>query len=273
MIAALDFVRENIGAFGGDKNNITAFGQSAGAMATQSLVCSKLTQGKIHQAILQSGGGYKMGFGRRTSPETMEKWGGEFIQYLGAASPEDLKKIPAERLLEAQKALSQRAMQNKTEGPRFAPYADGVVLEGDTDTLIEKGGLHDIPYMLGSTAGDMGTAPGADAKEGMLYKGCAAFSTFNETLGRKPAWVYYFTQRPQGDNLGAYHSSELWYMFGTLSRSWRPKTPGDWELSSRMLSYWCNFMKQGDPNGAALPPWKPCKKDEPFVMELGNSGG
>ena len=57
-------------------------------------------------------------------------------------------------------------------------------------------------------------------------------------------------------------------MMGTLSRCWRPFTPADDALSDRMVDYWTNFMKTGDPNGPGLPRWQPCSKAEPFVLEL-----
>ena len=64
----------------------------------------------------------------------------------------------------------------------------------------------------------------------------------------------------------------LWYMFGTLNRCWRPLTEADRELSERMLGYWTNFMKTGDPNGEGLPRWELCRREAPFVMEFDVKG-
>ena len=55
---------------------------------------------------------------------------------------------------------------------------------------------------------------------------------------------------------------------GTLDRCWRPWTEADRALAERILDYWANFMKTGDPNGEGLPAWKPCDREESFVMEL-----
>ena len=91
--------------------------------------------------------------------------------------------------------------------------------------------------MLGSTADDIGVFPEMKEKgeHGGIYKGCINWSLALEKLGRKPAYVYYFTRALLGDDAGAFHSSELWYMFGTLGRSWRPKTEGDYALSKEMM--------------------------------------
>jgi para-nitrobenzyl esterase len=269
MLAALDWVRDNIGAFGGDRDRITVFGQSAGAMSVQALVSSPLCRGKIHRAILQSGGGCNIAFNRYAPAEKAEKWGEVFSKTAGLSTPAELRNAPVEKIMEAQNhVFRELTQQGLGEGLPFAPHNDGLILKGDAGEILEQGAHLDIPYMLGSTEADIGVAAGQDPKTCALYQGCIAFSALNEKLGRKPAWVYYFTQHPQGDDLGAFHSAELWYMFGTLGRSWRPKTPGDWELSARMLSYWCSFMKTGDPNDGSQARWKPCKQEDPFVMEL-----
>lgn len=69
--------------------------------------------------------------------------------------------------------------------------------------------------MLGSTADDIGVFPEMKEKgeHGGIYKGCINWSIALEKLGRKPAYVYYFTRALLGDDAGAFHSSELWYMF------------------------------------------------------------
>jgi para-nitrobenzyl esterase len=71
-----------------------------------------------------------------------------------------------------------------------------------------------------------------------------------------------------GDELGSFHSSELWFMFGTMDRCWRPWEEKDYELSERMLDYWTNFMKTGNPNGENLPEWRPCTEADPYVQVL-----
>ena len=153
----------------------------------------------------------------------------------------------------------------------FVPNIDNHLLTCGYNDAVTEGKIKDIPYMLGSTADDIGVFPEMKEKgeHGGIYKGCINWSLALEKLGRKPAYVYYFTRALLGDNAGAFHSSELWYMFGTLGRSWRPKTEGDYALSKEMMDDWTNFMKTGNPNAEGKDDWKPCTKDDPYVPLFG----
>jgi para-nitrobenzyl esterase len=267
LIAALNWVRENIAAFGGDPEKITIFGQSAGAMSVQTLISSPLTRGMIHGAIIQSGGGYKTGIGRIKTLKDAEETGLAFAETCGVKDLEEWRRMDAEKILPLQMALFNK--RTKSGNMPFGPHIDGRLLEDSGDAALEKGAHHDIAYMIGCCANDLGAGPDSPPDQKTpLYQAAVNFSLLNEKLGRKPAWVYYFTQKPLGDDAGAFHSAELWYIFGTLNRSWRPKTPGDYELSERMTSYWCNFVKNGDPNDPSLPHWEPCTGNSPSVIEL-----
>ncbi|MCD8368442.1 MAG: carboxylesterase family protein, partial [Clostridiales bacterium] len=72
-----------------------------------------------------------------------------------------------------------------------------------------------------------------------------------------------------GDDCGAWHSSDLWYWFGTLDHCWRPMTDHDWALTGEMTDYLTNFAKTGDPNGAGLTQWLPIQKGQSKVLRLG----
>ncbi len=262
QIAALDWVYENISAFGGDPGNITVFGQSAGAMSVQTLVSSPLTGDKIAKAIMQSGGSYGNGLHRDIPLSEQEEYGLVFAEVLGVKSLEEMRQKSTKEITAAVGPFMEKVMP-KAKGLFLAPTRDGRLLTDGYYELMNEGKIKDIPYMLGCTKNDIMTPE--DMKEPMddpLYRGCVGFSHKLEELGRKPAYVYYFTRDLPGDGSGCWHSSELWYMMGTLPRCWRPWTPGDYELSARMLDCWCAFMRDGDPG------WEPCKRDGSFVMNF-----
>ena len=86
----------------------------------------------------------------------------------------------------------------------------------------------------------------------------------------KASYTWYFDRMLPGDNCGAWHSSDLWYWFGTLPNCWRPMEEKDYTLSEQMVSYLCNFAKTGDPNKAAqLPTWIASGKGQGRVLILG----
>ena len=269
QIAALKWVYENIEAFGGDPDNITIFGQSAGAMSVQTLLSSELTGDMIAKAILQSGGSYGNGINRDMPLREAEAYGERFAELAGARDLEELRAMSARELEKPYGQMMEEAFAFG-KGLFLVPNIDNCLLKQGYKSIIDEKKLKHIPYLLGSTKNDIMVTKEelAAGEKGTLYEGCAAFSYKMEELWQEPSYVYYFTRQMPGDEEGAFHSSELWYMFGTVRRCWRPLTEADEKLSERMLDYWTNFMKRGNPNGDGLDEWKPCSKAEPFVMEF-----
>ncbi len=100
----------------------------------------------------------------------------------------------------------------------------------------------------------------------------ADFCLNRESLGQK-AYAYQFARplpddgsHPEDYLKGAFHSSDLWYVFKSLEHCWRPWTQGDWDLSEKMLTAWSNFAKYGDPNGPKGGEWKPYTESSKSFM-------
>jgi para-nitrobenzyl esterase len=126
---------------------------------------------------------------------------------------------------------------------------------------VEGAVPHNIPYMAGSTSEDM--AP--PVLQSMTRKWIAN--------REKPGYTWYFERQLPGDNNGAWHSSDLWYWFGTLENCWRPMEQKDYALSEQMVRYLCNFVKTGNPNETGeLPQWVASGKGQKQVMRFGDKG-
>lgn len=263
QIAALEWVRENIGAFGGDRERITVMGQSAGCMSVQTLVSSPMTKGMIAGAILQSG----IGLSYDHMPEMAEAEGMEIAAAMGAQTLEDLRAKGYDEIMQASGAVMARGFATM-ELP-FSPVIDGKVLAGGYNSTLHEGRIHDIPYMIGCTKNDIATDPNHPEEKGKVYDGCMDWVQARKENGKEAPFVYYFTRQLPGDSEGAFHSSELWYMFGTYGRCWRPLTAADAVLSEKMVTYWTNFIKTGNPNGLGVPKWnRYAEEDDLMVLDV-----
>lgn len=266
QIAALRWVHENITAFGGNPDNITVLGQSAGAMSVQTLVSSSLSGQMIAKAIMQSGGGYDNGMNESLTMEEAFGYGKRFVELTGAKNVQELRRKTPKELYQAMPQLMKELMESG-KGLVFKPIVDDYVLTGGYDELIEKGMVKKIPYILGSNQDDIFVRR-EDVQAGIksrLYNGCVTWSHLLADNGHNPSYVYYFKRHLPGDDAGAFHSSELWYTFGTLGRCWRPMTDADFRLSERMMDYWVQFAKTGRPDTGEEETWKPCTPEDPFV--------
>ena len=247
---AIQWVKDNIAAFGGNPNNITVFGQSAGAMSIQLHCLSPLAEGLFQQAVMCSGSGVSrlMSY---AAPEKHYDFWHAVMQKSNCKTLADFRALPVETLF----ALWQETKKEiKGGGLATFPCRDGELITGNGVDILRANKHLKIPYMSGSTSEDFGSP--------MLYslaqKWCKAQST--------PSYLWFFDRRLPGDDRGAWHSSDLWYWFGTLENCWRPMEQKDYDLSHQMTDYLTNFAKTGNPNGQNLPTWHPARQG---TMRLG----
>lgn len=268
QIAALDWVRENIVQFGGDPENITICGQSAGGMSVETLIVSDMTAGKFQKAIIQSASGYPCYVVNNELVEDAFGLGLSAMKLAGIDSLEELRSATMDKLLEVQGRIVMEGFKSG-KGIPYAPVINGFVLKEHITDAIRNGNMNRVPTIIGCTKNDM-TVTDEELKAGKsrIYQSDIDYSLMCEKVINLPAYVYYFKRDLPGDDAGAFHSSELWYTFGTLDKCWRPMEEGDYELSREMLDYWSNFARSGNPNGFGLDGWLPCTEKEKFVKEF-----
>lgn len=301
QIFALEWVKRNISNFGGDPNNVTIFGQSAGGGSVQAICTSPLAHGLFHKAIIMSATALQS-LGAPMTLADGEKFGADYADYLGKSISE-MRNMDAATLLYS---AANYSSQIPTPGLRWRPIIDGYSLTEDPGKLFAAGNNADVPYMMGSVAGDSGLfglpeesyeqfvsllpalyGTHADAvlkafdvhddeslrttaqerRQAYAIGQSEAFAMNRNALEQPPIYTYHFSRDiPGDDHPGTFHSSELWYVFGTVYRSHRPFSGVDFDLSRAMNAYWCNFAKSGDPNGEGLPEWKSHTTAEPCHM-------
>ena len=246
QLTAIRWVKDNIAAFGGDPENITIMGQSAGAASVQLLCQSPLTDGLFQKAVMSSGCG--LGGMLSSKMDSTKAFWQELMTRCGCETLEQFRALPAEKLFEA---WNRYKKEIKGGNAAVFPVSDGRFTVPGTKAK-------DIYYMAGSTSHDM--AP--PVLQSMAKKWISQRN--------KPSYTWYFDRMLPGDDCGAWHSSDLWYWFGTLENCWRPMEQKDDDLSSQMVQYLCNFCRTGNPNKSGqLPQWIASGKGQSQVLILG----
>ena len=253
QLTAIRWVKAHIASFGGDGENITLLGQSAGAISIQYHCLNRANAGLFRHAAMMSGGGMFPRFALPRRAEDTRAYWREFMAIAGCGGLDELKEASRDTLFDAVEEIRKRRRDNTYN---TMPVIDGKLIAAPIDELIKD--PLPLDYLLGYTNNDM-------------YAPVMAFigDRFAKANG---AYVYYFDLDAPGDENGAFHSCDLRYVFETLPGSWRPYGARDYEASAQLAQYLADFARCGDPNGGDLPPWRPSAKNCARVLRFAPRG-
>lgn len=296
QIAALEWVAANISQFGGDPENVTLFGESAGAISNNVLMVTPSAQDLFDKAIMQSGGIWGLTPYMKTLEEA-ETWGEDFLSGLGAETLEEARALDLD-------VLSQLPWEYAYS---LQPIADGVLTPETTGDAFLTGKQSDQDIIIGWTREEAGRFFAGETSEEEVRAwfvedfgdaGEALFEDWYEYTGdlnmaqvaaasggigqgslveaavqleKTPnVYVFRFDTAPpteDGATYGAVHGVDVGYTFNYFPEmvEWRAS---DYELSETLIDFWTNFAKTGDPNGEGLPVWPAYDRQTPEIMSF-----
>ncbi len=309
--AGILWVIRNIQAFGGDPDNITIAGQSAGGGSVLSQMACPRNAGLFQKAVVMSGmirspyGADPIVFHQPLSEA--EQNGKDFFAFLGVSTLEEARALDALYIRDQYAKYVQAA-------PRMTTVIDHQFCVDEPLKLFLEGKCADVPVMAGNTRDEF---PGfLPIGEGQSLEEAArsALGSYSEAFLKMPEAVqpdadggygrvngiectikgifgrrkdsgsardyYYYRFEPDipgWDQPGCFHSVDLWFFFETLAKCWRPFTGKHYDLARQMCNYWTNFIKTGDPNGVdadgtPMPEWAPYTAEQPAEMVFTTDG-
>ena len=305
QVAALQWVKKNIGAFGGDAANVTIAGESAGGLSVMYLMAAPGAHGLFHKAILQSS---YMVSAQELRTASHDAYSGEALGMwlqgkLGAGDLAGLRSMDAQKIVDGAAAAG------------FFPFfvIDGRILPRQVVDVFDRGEQAKVPLLAGFNSGEIRSLralappvpadaatyekeirdrykdladaflklyPASNLQESIwattrdsLYGWTAERLVTRQTALGVPSFLYLFDHGyPAADEKGlhAFHASELPYVFGTADRAppnWPkvPVTDVEANLSNAMLDYWASFARTGVPSAAGQPSWQAYGKERAYL--------
>lgn len=309
-IAALEWVRDNIAAFGGNPANVTIFGQSGGGGKVSTLLAMPAAKGLFHRAIAMSGSAVK------GVPKDRASQGAEaFMAKLGLKpnQVDELQKMPQAQLLAAMRGV---------QGLQLSPVVDGRTLPTDPFDPVAPAITADVPLMIGSTetevtwnnsvnfdplddaalhkriADSMHLDDGAVSKLIAVYKkgrpqasnldlffilstDVSNFRTGTDTeanrkseLAKASVYKYYFQwySPVREGKLRSYHTLDIPFVFQNveIAESMVGSGPERQPLADKMSGAWAAFARSGNPNHKGIPKWEPYNEKTRATMIWNN---